>query len=155
MLWRGFRKGVGRVLAEAVSRRLVTAGARVRSQVTPCEICGGQNYIRTGCLPFGFPLCHSTSAPYSSSSRDWCYQKDKPAKPGKLPKSNALPETTEHWMFFSHCVRVQNVNLVPIRPCSGRCCEHETALVTSYYGGAFDRFVHPSLRDALGTVCAQ
>ena len=29
-------------MAQAVSRRPLIAGARIRSQVSPCEICGGQ-----------------------------------------------------------------------------------------------------------------
>jgi hypothetical protein len=33
---------VGSVMAQTVSRRLLTAEAWVRSQVIPCGICGGQ-----------------------------------------------------------------------------------------------------------------
>ena len=36
-----------------------------------------------------------TNAPYSSSSTCCCYQKDKRAKPGNLPKCNALLEIWE------------------------------------------------------------
>jgi hypothetical protein len=32
---------VGRAIAQAVSRRIPTAGARVRAQVSSCGICGG------------------------------------------------------------------------------------------------------------------
>jgi hypothetical protein len=43
-----------RAMAQAVSRRPLIAEARVRSRVSPCEICGGQ--IGTGT---GFsPSCH-------------------------------------------------------------------------------------------------
>jgi hypothetical protein len=37
------RMPVGRAIAQAVSRRLPTAAARVRSQVRSCGICGGQS----------------------------------------------------------------------------------------------------------------
>jgi hypothetical protein len=40
---------------------------------------------------------HSTIAPYSSSSTCCSYQKDKRAKPGNLPKSDALSEIRERW----------------------------------------------------------
>jgi hypothetical protein len=35
-------------MAQAVSRRLLTAEARVRSRVSPCGICGGQSGTGTG-----------------------------------------------------------------------------------------------------------
>jgi hypothetical protein len=37
-------------MAEEVSRRPVTAEARVRALVNPCRICGGQSGIGTGFL---------------------------------------------------------------------------------------------------------
>jgi hypothetical protein len=37
-----------RAMAQAVSRRPLTAEARVRSRVSPCEICGGQSGTGTG-----------------------------------------------------------------------------------------------------------
>jgi hypothetical protein len=48
---------VGRVLAQAVSRGLLTAEALVRSQGRSCGICGGQNGNRTGFYssPSSFP----------------------------------------------------------------------------------------------------
>jgi hypothetical protein len=42
---------LGRAMAQAVSRRPVTAGSRVRAQVNPCEICGGQSGTGTGFSP--------------------------------------------------------------------------------------------------------
>jgi hypothetical protein len=35
----------GRAIAQAASRRLPTAAARVRSQVRSCGICGGQSGV--------------------------------------------------------------------------------------------------------------
>ena len=40
----------GRAMAEAASRRPLTAEARVRSRVGPCGICGGQSGTGTGFL---------------------------------------------------------------------------------------------------------
>jgi hypothetical protein len=39
-----------RLLAQAVSRRIHTAAARVRAQVRSCGICGGQRGTRAGFL---------------------------------------------------------------------------------------------------------
>jgi hypothetical protein len=45
-------------MAQVVSRRLLTAEARVRSRVNPYGICGGQSGTGTGFSLefFGFPL---------------------------------------------------------------------------------------------------
>ena len=57
---------MGRAMAQAVSRWLPTAEARVRSRVNPCGICGGQIgtgtdiFPRTSVFPRQF---HSTVAP--------------------------------------------------------------------------------------------
>jgi hypothetical protein len=50
---------LGRAMAQAVSRRLLTAEARVRSRISPRGICGGQRGTGTDrFFPeyFGFPL---------------------------------------------------------------------------------------------------
>jgi hypothetical protein len=39
---------IGRALAQAVSRRSLTAERRVRSRVSPCGTCGGQSGTGTG-----------------------------------------------------------------------------------------------------------
>jgi hypothetical protein len=55
----------GCVMAQDVSRRHLTAEARVRVRVNPCDICGGQSGIGTGFSPSSllFPcLYHSTVA---------------------------------------------------------------------------------------------
>ena len=57
---------VGSAMAQAVSRRPLTAEARLRSRVGPCGICGGQSGTGTGfststpVFPCQFP---STAAP--------------------------------------------------------------------------------------------
>ena len=53
-------------MAQAVSRRPLTAEARVRSRVSPCGFCGGQSGTGTGFSPSTLVLpCqfHSTGAP--------------------------------------------------------------------------------------------
>jgi hypothetical protein len=54
-----------RAMAQAVSRRPLTAEARVRSLVSPCGICGGHSGTGTGFFPSTVFLCqfHSTGAP--------------------------------------------------------------------------------------------
>ena len=50
-------------MAQAVSRRPLTADARVRSRVSPCGMCGGQSGTGTGFSPsnYVFPRqFHST-----------------------------------------------------------------------------------------------
>jgi hypothetical protein len=46
-------------------------------------------------------LCqyHSTSAPYSSPRTSCCYQEDKRAKTGNLPKSNDLSDFGDHSVY--------------------------------------------------------
>jgi hypothetical protein len=56
------------LIAQVVSRRVLTAEARVRVHVSQCEICGRQSGTGTGCYlsPSLFPCqYHSTAAPYS------------------------------------------------------------------------------------------
>ena len=56
----------GRAMAQAVSRRALTTEARVRHQVSPCGIYGGQSGTGTGFSPSTsvFPCqFHSTGAP--------------------------------------------------------------------------------------------
>jgi hypothetical protein len=60
---------MGRAMAQAVSRRPLTAEDRVRSRVGPCGICGGQSGTGIGVSPSTsvFPCqFHSITAPSSS-----------------------------------------------------------------------------------------
>jgi hypothetical protein len=42
---------LGRGMAQAVSHRPFTAEARVRSRLSPCEVCGGQSGTGTDFSP--------------------------------------------------------------------------------------------------------
>jgi hypothetical protein len=58
----------GRVIAQAVSRRFATAAARVRSQVRPCGIFGGQSGTGAGffrVLRFPLPILIPPTTPHS------------------------------------------------------------------------------------------
>jgi hypothetical protein len=59
-------------MAQAVSRRPLTAEARVRSRVSPCGICGGQSGTGTVFSPSTsvFPCqFHSTGAPLQGKTK--------------------------------------------------------------------------------------
>jgi hypothetical protein len=59
---------IGRVIARAVSRRLLTSKAWVRTQGSQCGICGGRSGTGTGFSPNPSVLTcqyNSTAAPYS------------------------------------------------------------------------------------------
>jgi hypothetical protein len=68
-------KVVARAIAQAVSRRLPTAVARVRAWVRSCGICGGQSGTGAGflqVLQFPLPILIPPTAPHSSSIiRGW------------------------------------------------------------------------------------
>jgi hypothetical protein len=62
---------LGRAIAQAVSRRLPTAAARVRFQVRSCVICGGQSGTGAGflrVLRFPLPILIPPTTQHSSSS---------------------------------------------------------------------------------------
>ena len=70
--------------AQAISRRPVTAEARLWFRVRPREICGGQNDNGTGFSPISNI---SARSPYLSSSTRCCYQMDKGRSLGTFHKS--------------------------------------------------------------------
>jgi hypothetical protein len=85
-------------VAQAVIRRPPTAEVRARSQVSPCEICGGHRGTVTGFSPRTsvFPCqYHAIIFPHSSSSACCSYRQYKRAKSGKFPKSNSLSAMAE------------------------------------------------------------
>jgi hypothetical protein len=68
------RRGSGRAIAQAVSRWLSTAAARVRARAWSCGICGGQSGAGAGflrVLRFPPPIFISPIAPQSPSSIIW------------------------------------------------------------------------------------
>jgi hypothetical protein len=80
---------LGRAIAQAISRWLPTAAARVRARVWSCEICGGQSgagagFLRVLRLPL--PIFILPTAPQSPSSIIWgLYNRpDVAAVPGGL-----------------------------------------------------------------------
>jgi hypothetical protein len=85
----------GRVIAQAVSRRLTTAAAPVRAQVRSCGICGGQSVIGAGffqVLRFPLPILIPPTAPHSSSSiiRGW-YNRTISGRRTKWTRSHLTP----------------------------------------------------------------
>jgi hypothetical protein len=73
-LWKSSSQRTGRVIAQAVCRRLPTAAARVRAQVKSCGICGGQSGAEAGILQilrFPLPNFIPSIAPQSPSSIIW------------------------------------------------------------------------------------
>jgi hypothetical protein len=61
---------LGRAIAQAVSRRLPKAAARVRAPLRSCGICGGQSGSGAGflrVLRFPLPILVPPTAPHSSS----------------------------------------------------------------------------------------
>jgi hypothetical protein len=61
------REKDGRAMAQGVGRRFLITDSRVRSQASPCEICGKQICIGTIFSPSTLVFLsqyHSTNAPY-------------------------------------------------------------------------------------------
>jgi hypothetical protein len=86
------RSELGRAVAQAVSRRPLTAEALVRSRVSPCGICGGQSGTGTGFSPRTSVFAcqfHSTGAPLL----------------GKTKKTNHLHHRVAQYALRLRCVR--------------------------------------------------
>jgi hypothetical protein len=91
----------GRAIAQAVSCRLPTAAARVRTQVRSCWICGeqsgtGEDFLRV--LLFPLPILIPPTAPHSSSSiiRGW-YNRPNSGRRTKWTQSH--PTSRNHISF--------------------------------------------------------
>lgn len=122
-------------LSRAVSHQSLTAEARIQSQVSPSEICGEQSATATGFSPSASVfLCqyHPTNASYSSSCTCCSHQKDKEAKPAKLPKKERSFVNREHWTekyFHFFIVSLKHCNLIAQKSCILRTsldsCRHQ------------------------------
>ena len=90
---------IGRAMAQAVSLRRLTTEARVQSQVSLYEICGGQSGTGTGFSPSPSVFPVSTMPPmlhiHIHLLPMWL-REDKRAKPGNVRKSVCRSEIGEH-----------------------------------------------------------
>jgi hypothetical protein len=85
----------GRAIAQAISRRLLTAAARIRAQVMAYWICGGESGTGAGflrVLRFPLPILIPATASHSSSSiiRGW-YNRPISGWPTKWTQSHPKP----------------------------------------------------------------
>ena len=95
-------------MAQAVSRRPLTAGARVRSRVSSCGIYGGQSGIGTVFSPeyFGFPMlisfhrCSITFKNEKNLSSFITELHNKPQGCGASVASAAGPFTTKYFCSY-------------------------------------------------------
>ena len=85
------KASLSRAMAQAVSRRSLTAETRFRSCVSPCDICGRQNGNKVGFSPNTsvFP-CQDRAI---NATHTLLLPKDQDAN---LPKSNALSKNVQH-----------------------------------------------------------
>jgi hypothetical protein len=93
---------LGRAIAQAVSRRLPTAAARVRSQVMSCGVCGGQSGTGAGFLRiprFPLPILIPPTTPHSSSIiRGW-YNSPNTGRRTKWNQSHPIPRKTRAYFM--------------------------------------------------------
>jgi hypothetical protein len=90
-------------IAQAVSRRLPTATARVRAQVRPCGIFGGQSGTGAGFLQvllFPLPILIRPSAPHSSPIiRGW-YNRPISGRRTKWTQSHPTPRNKKKILSY-------------------------------------------------------
>jgi hypothetical protein len=109
-----------RATAQAVSRRLPTVTARVRSQVTSCDICCGQSGTGAGflrVLRFPLPILIPPTTPHSSSSiiRGW-YSRRTKGRCNKWTQSHPTPRNKKNkcmdfWAISAEISQLLNFTL--------------------------------------------
>jgi hypothetical protein len=85
----------GRAVAQAVSRWLATAAARVRARVWSCEICGGAGFLRL--LRFPLPIFIPPIAPQSPSYIIWSLY-NRPEVAAVLSELSPTPQNKKNSM---------------------------------------------------------
>jgi hypothetical protein len=92
---------IGLAIAQAVSRWLPTAAARVRARVWSCGICDGQSGAEAG---FPLPIFISPIAPQSPSSIIWgLYSKPEvPAVPSGLSPTPLIIKKYKLVIYFNY-----------------------------------------------------
>ena len=101
---------------QAVNRQSVSVEAWLRSQSSPCEIFGWQSGSGRRFSPSTWVFScqyNSTNAQYSSSSTFCSFQKNKRAKPGKLPKIILFRKSDSigYKSIFTFCIRLYSTVL--------------------------------------------
>jgi hypothetical protein len=96
---------------EAISRRLLTAGAGIQYQTSPCTICGGQRGTETDFFKvLRLPSSdHSTNVPPPSSPYMLLLTEGQTGETENLPKTNDLSEIGTG----------QKILLTRVKNCSG------------------------------------
>jgi hypothetical protein len=101
----------GRAIAQAVSRWLPTAAARVRARVWSCGICGGQSGAGAVVLRFPLPIFIPPIAPQSPSSIIWrLYNRPEVAAvPRDLVPPHKIKKKTSYSFNTTTATSFQNV----------------------------------------------
>jgi hypothetical protein len=107
----------GRAIAQAVSRRLATAAARVRARVMSCGICGGKSGIRAGflrVLRFPLPIRIPLISPKSVKSEAGTIEQTVIAVPSGL--SHSTNNNNNNNVICQPIVGLRNRALLGSRP---------------------------------------